>query len=218
MSNQARSFAHQVNDLAEIAREIDSFTKVGLRVPAPVWEKYDRVNKRHKKHEDMLAIAAGARSNATRKRRAREDEKQGRHQSCDEQQGTHKPNQERETSSSSSSCSRGHQPSAKQGSSLPSSAQNSSPPVASPNKPKQCIAAAPFQGGRCTFGTRLGKDEDDAMETLARRAKHAPMAFSGSDPPSAWGQQERDKLNEICECNCSRRRRCFWRCLFQTQI
>lgn len=133
----------------------------------------------------MLAIAAEARNDTTRKRRARADEEQGCHPGCDEQG--------RETSRSSNST--------QQASSLQSPADNSSSPIVSKNKPKRYIASAPFQGGRCTFGTRMGKDESDAFEACARRAKHSPMATSGSDPPSAWGQQERHKLNEICECN-----------------
>lgn len=137
----------------------------------------------------MFAIATEGRSKITRKRRAREDEEHGQLQGCDEQEGR----------TSRSSCSGGHQPLTKQAPSLPSSADNSSPPVAPQENPKRCVAPAPFQGGRCTFGTRMGKDEDDALETLARREKHTPMAISGSETSSAWGPQERDKLNEICE-------------------
>lgn len=55
---------HQVNELAEIACEIESFTKAGRRVPLAVWEQYDRLNRRHKKHEHMMAVTAEMRKNA----------------------------------------------------------------------------------------------------------------------------------------------------------
>lgn len=80
-----------------------------------------------------------------------------------------------------------------QASSLSSSAGKSSPPAASQNKPRRRAVPVLFQGGRCTFG--------GSSDTLAQREKHAPMAITGNDPTSAWGAQERDKLNEICECD-----------------
>lgn len=136
----------------------------------------------------MLEIAAGARSKTTRNRRVREDE-----------EGTRRPNQERDNSSSG--CSLGHQPPTEQASSLTSSRANSSSSAACQNKPIRYTAPAPFQGGRCTFGIRTGKDGGDALDALARRPKHASMAITGNEPPSAWGPQERAKLNEICECS-----------------
>lgn len=50
-------FGIQVNELSKIARDIEKHTKDGRRVPAAVWEQYDRVNKRHKRHEEMVALA-----------------------------------------------------------------------------------------------------------------------------------------------------------------
>ncbi|CAN0325698.1 unnamed protein product, partial [Discosporangium mesarthrocarpum] len=47
----------QVNELADLTREINGYVTVGKRVPTAVWEKYDRVNKKHKKHDEMKAIA-----------------------------------------------------------------------------------------------------------------------------------------------------------------
>ena len=153
----------------------------------------------------MLAVAAGERSKTTRKRGAGEDEEQGHPQGSDERKGTCKPNQERENSSNS--CNRGHQPSTEHASFSPSSAANSSSSSSSSssttcqNKPIRRTAPAPFQGGRCTFGTRTGNDEGDALDTLARRRKHASKAIMGNDPHCSWGPQERAKLNEICECS-----------------
>lgn len=191
-----------MNDLAEIAREIDNFTKAGLRVPVAVWEKYDRVNKRHKKHEDMLAIAAEARRKMDKKRRAKEEQEQEeQHQGCDEKRGAGHPNQQEATTSVDTRSRRKHN--AEEVLASPSSADNlsgrPSPVAASQNKPKRRTAPAPFQGGRCTFGTGRGKDEGDALETLERRAMHAPGARSGGGPSSSWGPEERQKLNEICE-------------------
>lgn len=194
----ARS-SKQVNDLAEIAREIDSFTKAGKRIPVAVWEKYDRVNKRHKKHEDMLALAAEVRSKTNRKRRAREkqEQEQERQQSCDLHEGTDRPNQEGGTNSSSNSNSK-HHPLEMQ-----SPADNdkirSSPPVSSQKRQQRRTAPVPFQGGRCTFGTGRGDVEDDALETLVRRATHVPVSRCEEGHSSSWGPRERDKLNEICE-------------------
>lgn len=48
----------QVNELAKLARDIERYTKHGRRVPISVWESYDRINKRHKKHEEITALSA----------------------------------------------------------------------------------------------------------------------------------------------------------------
>lgn len=48
----------QVNELSAVARDIEKYSKDGRRVPVAVWKQYDRINKRHKKHEEMVALAA----------------------------------------------------------------------------------------------------------------------------------------------------------------
>ncbi|CAM9731838.1 unnamed protein product [Ascophyllum nodosum] len=46
--HKERITIQQVNDLVDISRDIDSFARDGRRVPIAVWEKYERVNERHK--------------------------------------------------------------------------------------------------------------------------------------------------------------------------
>ncbi|CAM9289903.1 unnamed protein product, partial [Ectocarpus sp. 12 AP-2014] len=201
--HKERVTINQVNDLAEIAREIDSFTTAGKRIPVAVWEKYDRINKRHKKHEDMMAIAAEARKKIKRRTRKREEQGQEAGQGCTA--GSKKdldgPDQKEVIAFStdeSSTGTRRHHP-------LPNNASSSSSFTADSTElsleqmPKQRTPLSPFQGGgRCTFGSGRGEEEGDALETLARREAHASTARSRVGPSSSsWGPQERDKLNEI---------------------
>lgn len=46
----------KVDELAEIAREIGNITNAGRRIPAALWGKYDRLNKRHKKHDRIIDV------------------------------------------------------------------------------------------------------------------------------------------------------------------
>ncbi|CAM9656287.1 unnamed protein product [Ectocarpus sp. 4 AP-2014] len=185
--HKERVTINQVNDLAEIAREIDSFTTAGKRIPVAVWEKYDRINKRHKKHEDMMAIAAEGRKKIKRRTRKREEQGQEAGQGCtaDNEKDLDGLDQKERIAFStdkSSTGTRRHHP-------LSNNTLSSS----------SFTADSPFQGGgRCTFGSGRGEEEGDALEKLARREAHASTAKSRAGPSSSsWGPQERDKLNEI---------------------
>lgn len=205
----------QVNDLAEIAREIDSFTTAGKCIPVAVWEKYDRINKRHKKHEDMMAIAAEARKKIKRRTRKREEQGQeaGQGYTADNKKDLDGPDQKEGTAFStdkSSTGTRRHNPVSNNTSSSSSFTADRTE-LSLERMPKQRTAPSPFQGGgRCTFGSGRGEEEGDAVETLARREAHASNAKSRAGPSSSsWGPQERDKLNEICETDCSNQRLSF---------
>lgn len=204
-----------MNDLAEIAREIDSFTTAGKRIPVAVWEKYDRINKRHKKHEDMMAIAAEARKKNKRRTRKREEQGQEAGQGCiaDNNRDLDLPDEKERTAFSTDKTSTGtrrHHPVSKNTSSSSSFTADSTE-LSLERKPNQRTAPCPFQGGgRCTFGSGRGEDEGDALEKLARREAHASTAKSRVGPSSSsWGSQEREKLNEICESDCSNQRLSF---------
>lgn len=210
------SLVTKVNDLAEIVREIDSFTKAGLRVPVAVWEKYDRVNKRHKKHEEMAAAAAEVRTKANGKRgvRPEQDQDEGPDKSqqpdkygrsadkreldrMDESEVTERT----DTVSRQSVALTNGDPA-----SPPSTRKDDIGPFPQPSslrqRPKRLEATtrAPFQGaGRCTFGGGRGDAEGDALEVLERRATEVQIARSGGGPSSSWPPLERAKLNELCE-------------------
>ncbi|CAB1098842.1 unnamed protein product [Ectocarpus sp. CCAP 1310/34] len=209
------SVAGKVNDLAEITREIDSFTSAGKRIPVAVWEKYDRINKRHKKHDDMMAIAAEARIKIKRRTRKREEQGQAAGQGCtaDSKKNLDGSDQKEGIAFSTDKSSTGirrHHPLSNNPSSSSSFTADSTE-LSLERMPKQRTAPSPFQGGgRCTFGSGRGEEGGDALETLARREAHASTAKSRAGPSSSsWGPQERDKLNEICESDCSNQRLSF---------
>ncbi|CAM9457928.1 unnamed protein product [Ectocarpus fasciculatus] len=203
--HKERVTINQVNDLAEIAREIDSFTKAGKRIPVTVWEKYDRINKRHKKHEDMMVIAAEARKKNKRRTRKREEQGHEAGQGCaaDNEEDLDGPDQKEgaafSTNKSSTGTRRHHPVSNNTSSSSSFTADGTSAELSLERMPKQRTAPSPFQGGgRCTFGSGRGEEEGDALEKLTRREAHASTAKSRAGPSSStWGSQERDKLNEI---------------------
>lgn len=56
---------NKVGEISTIAREVSDLTKAGLRVPPTVWEKYDRFNKRHKKEQGVVTVAAKTRNTKT---------------------------------------------------------------------------------------------------------------------------------------------------------
>ncbi len=160
------------------------------------------MNKRHKKHEDMLALAAEARRKADKKRRVRKQEQeleQERHPGRGELHGDIQPNQQEATSANRKKTP-GEEEFLASSSSANELTDRPSPlAAASQKRPKRRTAPAPFQGGRCTFGAGRGEDEGEALETLARRSMHVSLARSSGGPASSWGPEERQKLNEICE-------------------
>lgn len=177
-----------MNELAEIGREIDTFTQAGQRVPTTVWKKYDRVNKRHKKREEMAAIAAEESSKLGRKRRARERE----HAAAEEERAAEEGQHEK-----------GHP--SRHTTALPHN-EDAVPNTLLLPKTKldgQCAVAAaarPFRGGGgCTFGSGRGGDQHagDALASCGTHTTSPPRSQSCSS--ASWGPHERDKLNEICE-------------------
>lgn len=169
---------NQVNDLAEIGRDIESFTKAGRHVPTAVWEKYDRVNKRHKKHEEMATVAADMRETqrrrAVRARPEREAAEGGG------------PGDDR-CHSESETLRRSHSSQLKV-------------KRRSGRRRAGVVAGLPFQcrGEGCTFGSSRG--DGDVHRGVRPAGTRTTTMRSQSSP---WGSHEREKLNELCECSLS---------------
>ncbi|CAM9695550.1 unnamed protein product [Scytosiphon promiscuus] len=212
--HKERMTINQVDDLAGIVREIDSFTKVGKRVPVAVWEKYDRVNKRHKKHEEMIAIAAEVRSKASRKRGPRPAEEQDDEEQDNDRKSymgggfadegeLGRTDQDNETKKNGTGSRESWAPTNGDPASPPTASKDSTGPSpqtsALRRRPRGLEAVpAPFQGGgRCTFGSGRGEAEAASLEMLERRATHVPIVGSGGGFSSSWQPQERAKLNEL---------------------
>lgn len=164
---------HQVNDLAEIGRDIESFTKAGRRVPVAVWEKYDRLNKRHKKHEAMTTVAADMQETQRRKviraRPEREVEEGGGRESTLPEDDSYQSDSETLRSPST---------------------------YLKLRRRSERYSRAVVGSRCCTFGSGRG----DGVEQ--RGALH-PAGTSTTIPTrsrsSPWGLREREKLNELCE-------------------
>lgn len=164
---------HQVNDLAEIGRDIESFTKAGRRIPVAVWEKYDRLNKRHKKHEAMTTVAADMQETQRRKviraRPEREVEEGGGRESTLPEDDSYQSDSETLRSPS---------------------------PHLKIRRRSERHSRAVVGSSCCTFGSGRG---DGVEQRGALLPVGTGTAISTRSHSSSWGAHEREKLNELCE-------------------
>lgn len=162
-----------MNELSEVARDIESFVEAGRRVPSTIWEKYDRINKRHKKHGEITTVAAELRSKTRRRRRVIKQE--------------HTDKQHANETDECRTCSGGDGMSA--GSRhLPSRLLIDS---------REPVSSLLFRGGgSCTFGS--GRGDKEPRKMLSRRSAHAHVK-KWKASPSLWGPYERKKMNELCK-------------------
>lgn len=165
----------EVNDITDITRDVYTFAKDGRRVPIAVWDKYDRINKLHKKHDHMLAIAAKMRDvEKMRWRNKLAATTNGADAFGSLDDGV-------ELSIAPSLCGKirprpSHQQQAK--------------PIRSRG------GCRGIMDRRTTFG--CCRETNERKEALGSSGT-SHLSRSRSCPPSSWGRYEREKLNELCE-------------------
>lgn len=142
-----------------------------------VWDKYDRINKLHNKHEHMLAIAAKMRDVEKMRWRSRLAAAT--------------------TNNGADAC----------GSLDDDVALSVGPKLCGKIRPhsshqQQAKPTRSREGcrgvmdGRTTFG--CGRESNERKDTVRLNGTSHPSR-SRSCPPSSWGRYEREKLNELCE-------------------
>lgn len=174
---------NKVGEISSIAREVSDFTKAGLRVPPTVWEKYDRLNKAHKKEKGVLAIVSKTRN---KKASGRDDDAPASAERVDrskQREEHHRANH------FALKLDRHGRSQLFKGGALGSDDHR----------------AGSRGNYACTFGSgRCDTDLTDEGRLWVKSSSGGNISSCNGCPMrrnSSWGRQERQKLNELCELN-----------------
>ena len=175
-----------------------------------MWEKYDRVNKRHKKREEMAAITAEERRSSGRKRRAREREQAaakeegvGGSLGMEEDRARDPGQATQEERVGDGHGAEGH-PHCRNTAVTRNGGDGASFSTLQPKMPSLdsggVVSSDPVRGdGRCTFGSGRERVQHVGEAPASSSTRTSLASSSQSCSSAAWGPNERDKLNEICE-------------------
>lgn len=176
---------NKVGEISAIAREVSDFTTAGQRVPPTVWEKYDRLNKRHKKEEGVVAIVT---KTFNKKPSGRDDDAPASAERVD------RSKQQREE----------HHPANNSGVKLDRHGRSQLFKGGALGSDDHRAGS----GGNhyaCTFGSgRCDTDLPDEGRLWPKPPSGGSISSCNGCPTrrdSSWGRQERQKLNELCELN-----------------